>query len=269
MYIRENMLKLKNKYKRSVKPILTDINRTGSRRSETDMAKVYGYCRISTRKQNIERQIRNIKEQYPRAEIYREEFTGKVLARPNWKRLKNLLKEGDTVVFDSVSRMSRNAEEGMDLYEELYNRGVNIVFLKENWCNTDVYRKTLETSIQSTGTEVDIILDAINKYLITLAKKQVKLVFEQAEKEVTDLSQRTSEGLETARRNGKQIGRKTGSSVTTKKSKANKKTIRVLSEDFGGQYKDVEILQMLNISRNTYYKYKREIREELEEKERK
>ena len=233
------------------------------------MAKVYGYCRISTRKQNIERQIRNIKELYPRAEIYREEFTGKVLARPNWKRLNSLLKKGDTVVFDSVSRMSRNAEEGMELYEDLFNRGVNIVFLKESFVNTDVYRKTLEQSIQSTGTEVDIILDAINKYLITLAKKQVKLAFEQAEKEVTDLSQRTREGLETARRNGKQLGRTTGSSVITKKSKTNKKTIRVLSEDFGGAYKDVEILQMLNISRNTYYKYKREIREELEEREQK
>ena len=173
------------------------------------------------------------------------------------------------MVFDSVSRMSRNAEEGMGLYEDLFNRGVNIVFLKESFVNTDVYRKTLEQSIQSTGTEVDIILDAINKYLITLAKKQVKLAFEQAEKEVTDLSQRTREGLETARRNGKQLGRTTGSSVITKKSKTNKKTIRVLSEDFGGAYKDVEILQMLNISRNTYYKYKREIREELEEKEQK
>lgn len=231
--------------------------------------KTYGYCRISTRKQSIDRQVRNIKSEYPRAEIYREEYTGTTTNRPNWKKLNSLLKKGDTVVFDSVSRMSRNADEGMELYEDLFNRGVNIVFLKESYVNTDVYRKTLEQSIPITGTEVDPILEGINKYLITLAKKQIKLAFEQSEKEVMDLRQRTSEGIETAKRKGKQVGRKPGASVTTKKSTMAKKQIIALSEDFNGQYKDVEILQMIGVSRKSYYKYKREIREELEEKEQK
>ena len=38
--------------------------------------KIYGYCRISTRKQSIERQERNIKEEYPGAIIIKEEYTG-------------------------------------------------------------------------------------------------------------------------------------------------------------------------------------------------
>ncbi len=229
------------------------------------MNKTYGYCRISTRKQNIERQVRNIKEKYPRAEIYREEYTGTTTNRPVWNRLKKMLREGDTLVFDSVSRMSRNADEGMELYENLYIQGINIVFLKESYVNTDIYKKSLEQAIPNTGTDIDIILEGINKYLITLAKKQVKLAFEQSEKEVQDLRERTKEGIETARRKGKQIGGIEGKKLTTKKSIETKKQINALSEDFKGIYKDVEILQMLNISRNTYYKYKKEIRKEYEE----
>lgn len=59
-----------------------------------------------------------------------------------------------------------------------------------------------------TGTNVDFILKGINEYLMALAKEQIKLAFEQSEKEVADLHQRTREGLLTARLNGKQVGRK-------------------------------------------------------------
>ena len=73
---------------------------------------IYGYCRISTAKQSIDRQIRNIKAEYPTAHIVQEAYTGTSIFRPEWLKLYRILKSGDTVVFDSVSRMSRNAEEG-------------------------------------------------------------------------------------------------------------------------------------------------------------
>ena len=61
------------------------------------------------------------------------------------------------------------------------------------------------------GTNVDFTLEGVNKYLMSLAKEQIRLAFEQSEKEVQDLHQRTKEGIETARLNGKQIGQKQGS----------------------------------------------------------
>ena len=111
--------------------------------------KVYGYCRISQRKQSIERQIRNIKREY---------------------------------VFDSVSRMSRNAEEGFKTYEELYQKGINLVFLKEPHINTDTYKAALANNIELTGGNIDYILEGVNKYLMALAKEQIRLAFEQSEK---------------------------------------------------------------------------------------
>ena len=226
---------------------------------------IYGYCRISSPRQSIDRQIRNIKKDFPEAIMVEEVFTGtKFYERKKLQKLLKTVKENDTIVFDSVSRMSRDAEEGFKLYEELYNRNINLVFLKEPHINTDTYKKTLASSVPLTGTEVDFILEGINKYLMVLAKEQIKLAFLQAEKEVQDLRQRTREGLITAKLNGKQVGCVKGTKLTTKKSIEAKKQILKYSKDFEGTLKDTEVMKLIGISRNSYYKYKRELNTEMD-----
>jgi len=192
--------------------------------------KIYGYARISTHKQNIERQVRNIKAAYPTAIIVKEIYTGtKFQGRNELNKLLRLVESGDFIVFDSVSRMSRDADEGFMLYEELFYKGTELVFLKEPHINTEVYRKAIRNQIQLTGTKADIILEAVNKYLMELAKEQIRIAFEQAEKEVQDLRQRTKEGIETAKINGKQIGQISGRKLTTKKSLQAKEMIQKYS----------------------------------------
>lgn len=226
---------------------------------------IYGYCRISSSRQSIERQVRNIKQYCPEAIMVEEVFTGtKFYERKKLQNLLKKLKPGDTVIFDSVSRMSRDAEEGFKLYEELYNKGINLVFLKEPHINTDTYKNTLASSVPLTGTEVDFILEGVNKYLLALAKEQIKLAFLQAEKEVQDLRQRTREGLITAKLNGKQVGCVKGTKLTTKKSIGAKKQILKYSKDFSGTLKDTEVMKLIGISRNSYYKYKRELNTEMD-----
>ena len=220
----------------------------------------YGYCRISQRKQSIDRQIRNIKASYPEAIIIQEAYTGTTIDRKEWNKLYKLVKAGDTIIFDSVSRMSRNAEEGFKAYEELYSRGVELVFLKEPHINTATFKTAMEKAIPLTGTSLDYILDGINKYLLALAKEQIIIAFQQSAKEVEDLHQRTKEGLETARLNGKQIGIIKGTKLTTKKSVASKEIILKHSKDFNGTLDDAEVMKLTGLARNTYYKYKREIK---------
>lgn len=112
---------------------------------------IYGYCRISTGKQNIERQIRNILKAFPTADIRQEVYTGtKSDGRKIFEQLLKIIKSGDTVVFDSVSRMSRNAEIGFKIYQELYEKGVELVFLKEPHINTATYKKALSSNIELT-----------------------------------------------------------------------------------------------------------------------
>lgn len=223
----------------------------------------YGYTRVSRPKQNIERQIRNIKAVFPNAIIIQEIFTRMSLDRKEWNKLFKLVKKGDTIIFDSVSRMSGDPEEGFKAYEELFNRGVNLVFLKEPHINTDTYKNAMENNIKLVGSSVDYILEGINKYLLELAKEQIRLAFMQSQKEVDDLHQRTKEGIETARLNGKQIGRAEGKKVETKKSKTAKASILKHSKDFNGNLNDIEMIQFLGISRKTYYKYKKELKFDL------
>lgn len=179
----------------------------------------------------------------------------------------DIVKEGDTIIFDSVSRMSRNAEEGYKIYMDLYKRDINLVFLNEMTINTDTYKNALLKNIEMTNTNIDFIIEGVNKFLESLAKEQILKAFEQAEKEVVDLSTRTSKTLQVLKEKGAVLGRKEGTKVTTKKSIQAKKRIQELSKDFNGSNTDKDVIAILRITRNTYYKYKKELVQELQQKE--
>ena len=230
---------------------------------------IYGYCRISTPRQNLERQVRNIKAAYPDAVIVREIYTGtKMRERKEFEKLLRKVSDGDTLVFDSVSRMSRTSQDGYKTYEELYKRGVSLIFLKEPHINTSTYQQAMDnqfsvkikTGDQASDELMSGILNAVNNYMLNLAKRQIQLAFEQAEKEVSDLHQRTREGIETARLIGKQIGLAQGTKLVTKKSVNSKRLIQKYSRDFSGILSDKECMKLIGISKGSYYKYKRELR---------
>lgn len=239
------------------------------------MKKIYGYCRISQRKQSIERQIRNIKARYPDAIIVQEAYTGtKFDGRKAYeallKQIRKEIAEGIEVllVFDSVSRMSRNEAEGFAEYQALYQMGIQLEFIKEPYVNTEIYKESAQRQIEAvkTGDEatdefMQAMANAINRYIMSLAEKQIKVAFQQAEKEVQDLHQRTKEGLETARMQGRVGGLKKGAKITVKKAEPAKEIIRKHCRDFEGTLTDAECMKLAGIARNTYYKYKAEIKQ--------
>ena len=231
------------------------------------MQRIFGYCRISRPTQNIERQERNILKEYPTAHIYKEAYTGtKVQGRKELDKILRQAQAGDIIVFDSVSRMSRNAAEGIELYMQLYDMGVELVFLKEPHINTATYKHALSNSVGLVGNEIaDIYIEATNKVLRLLATKQIEMAFQQSQKEVDDLHQRTAEGIETAKRNGKQIGQRKGAKLHIKKAVTAKKIIRTSCKSFGGTLTDEQCAAAAGVSRKTYYKYKSEIRQEMDE----
>ena len=195
-----------------------------------------------------------------------EAFTGTTLQRPKFERLLKQVKSGDTIVFDSVSRMSRSEAEGIEQYMELFNKGINLIFLKEPHINTDTYKKQIEgINIPTTDNAVvNAVLDGVRNALMELAKEQIRLAFEQSQKEVDDLRERTREGIREAKRNGKQIGGVVGKKLTTKKSIESKEQIKKYSKNFNGSLKDTEVMKLIGISRNSYYKYKKALLEELQ-----
>ena len=102
------------------------------------MCKVYGYIRVSTKTQKTIRQYDNIKSFNSDAIIIEEKQSGKDIEnRAEFRKLLDKVKSGDTIIFDAVSRMSRNADEGYNLYMELMNKGISLVFLKERHIDRD------------------------------------------------------------------------------------------------------------------------------------
>lgn len=231
---------------------------------------IYGYCRVSTKHQRIIRQITNILEKFPTATIIKEFYTGTTMSRPRWEWLVSVVQSGDIIIFDSVSRMARNAEEGFQDYKMLYEKGVILIFLNEPMINTSVLDSTrnnlLKVSINTGNVAVDEFFQGniklINNFLLALAEEQIKTAFEQSQKEVDDLHTRIADGIREAKKTGTKIGLTKGTTLTTKKSVECKAIIKKHSKDFGGTLEDPDVIKLAGCSRNSYYKYKNEIKHE-------
>lgn len=230
------------------------------------MCKIYGYVRVSTVNQKTQRQIDNIKSYNSDAIIREEKQSGKDIEnRTVFKKLLSDVRSGDTIIFDEVSRMSRNAAEGYELYMNLMEHGINLIFLKEHHIDTDEYKRRTENHIQKIESQNDNISKLINGILDLVAefekenlKDNIRLAFEQAEHERLFLIKRVTEGKDKSEKHqGRPIG-----STNQKTDKADhiKKIIREQSKDFEGKFSDAKIIrEYLHIARNTYYKYKREM----------
>lgn len=234
---------------------------------------VYGYARISTPRQSIERQMTNLRAYDPTMTVVQETWSGRVSERPKWRSLVRRVAAGDTIVFDEVSRMSRDADAGVRDYFALVDKGVDLVFLKERHIDTAVYR---ESSSQVTGTyattgdeAVDRLLasvtGALSEYMRALADRQIRLAFEQSEREVANLRERTREGLREAKAHGKVLGNRAGSTRTTDKERRAKPLIRANAKRYGGNLSVDDCMRLCGISRNTYFQYCREIDAEITE----
>lgn len=232
---------------------------------------VFGYCRVSTTHQRITRQITNIMQVDPSAVIVKEFYTGTTQTRPQWEKLMGKIQRGDTIIFDSVSRMSRNAEEGFKDYKALYEKGVNLIFINEPLINTSVYDSSkgnlLKITVATGNAAVDDYfkgnITLINNLLMGLAEEQIKAAFAQSEKEVNDLHTRISQGMRESKRNGTKIGLTKGTVLVTKKSVDCKAIIMKHSKDFNGTLEDPDVIKLCDVSRNTYYKYKKELKAPL------
>ena len=187
---------------------------------------IIGYARVSTPTQKLSRQIDNLKKAYPDIVIIQETYSGKTQNRPKWQKLLRQCRAGNVskLVFDEVSRFSRNAEEAIKEYKELYELGIELEFIKEPHINSEVYRQAsqrqidIDTSAMDADTAhlLNTVIEGLNDYLLAVAEKQIRLAFERAQAERELLSKRTSEGLKQAKLMGSKVGRQKGERLSTK-----------------------------------------------------
>ena len=176
---------------------------------------VFGYARVSTEQQNLDRQI-DMLQKYGVDFIYNEKMTGTKRNRPELEKLLERLTEGDTVVVESLSRLGRSTKDLIWLMETFNAKGVNLVSLKES----------IDTTT-STG-----------KLLFTLMS-----ALAQFERDV--LADRTREGLAAARARGRKGGRPPVDEAQVRKA------IKLYNTK---QYSLKEIEELTGIKRSTLYR---------------
>lgn len=178
---------------------------------------IYGYARVSTQQQELNRQI-DLLSSYDCNEILMEKMTGVKANRPELNRLKDKVREGDTIIVESFSRLGRSTKDLIELVDWFESKGVKIISIKENFETTTPQGRLMLTVFQA---------------------------FSQFERDL--IVQRTREGLKSARARGRKGGR-----PKIKKSSIEKALKLYNSND----YSIKEIVEMTGVSQASLYRYK-------------
>ncbi len=177
-----------------------------------------GYARVSTEEQNLDRQIDSLIEHgIDKRNIYQEKITGTKIEREQLQKMIDELREGDTVIVLEITRLSRSTKDLFSIVEQIESKGANIKSLKESWLDT--------TTPQG-------------KLLFTIFAG-----ISQFERDL--ISERTKEGLKSARARGRNGGRP---------KKSTKDIDRAIKLYNSKQYTIKEIEEMTAVSKATLYR---------------
>ncbi|MGH0973222.1 recombinase family protein [Bacillus cereus group sp. MYBK69-2] len=153
--------------------------------------KKLGYVRVSSKDQNEERQIVNMRKiGIDERDIFIDKKTGSNMDRENYQAMKRYARSGDTIVFDSLTRLGRTMNDILEEFKYYEEQKINLEFLKEPFINV---------TYNGNATN-DVIQSAIQKATATILSAF-------AEKERQDIRQRQAEGIALAKSQGKHLGR--------------------------------------------------------------
>ena len=120
---------------------------------------VYGYARVSTRQQDLSRQL-DLLERYECHKIYTEKISGIRTNRPELNKLKKRVKENDKIIIESFSRLGRSTKDLIDLVYFFERKGVKVISIKENFDTQTPQGKLMMTVFQAFSQfERDIIVE--------------------------------------------------------------------------------------------------------------
>lgn len=190
----------------------------------------YAYARVSTDKQNVDRQVYELKEYVDETFIYIDKESGKDFNCHNYQKLKKALKKGDELYIKSIDRLGRNYDLITDEFRQLSKHiGVIIYILDMPFINT--FNDT-------------ILDDSLRTFIIDIVLQILSFV---AENERINIKNRQKEGIKIAKLNGKHLGRPAlilPNSFVDIIKQVKDKTLSVSSA-----------IKLLNISKTSYYKY--------------
>lgn len=157
---------------------------------EKNCGRIFGYARVSTKEQNLDRQLLALQEYVPKENIIVDKLSGKDLERPGYLALKGPLglRSGDTLVVQSLDRLSRNKNDIMRELRYFLMQGISIKIID------------IPTTMQQFPEEQKWIGDMINSILI-------EVLASIAEQERLTIRKRQREGIDAAKMKGTHLGR--------------------------------------------------------------
>ena len=189
---------------------------------------IIGYARVSTKDQNLERQIDSLK-QYGCEEIYCDKATGKNFSRPEYMSLKKALRKGDTLVVHEFDRLGRNKKLTLKELQEFKEKGIRLVALNLPTTQMD--------------TTDNLMLETINNIVIELYTMM-------AQQEIETREKRQREGINKALEKGVKFGRKSVEYPNEWEGVYNMVKNKEIS--------NVKAMQMLGLKKTTYFKLKKQ-----------
>lgn len=193
---------------------------------------IIGYCRVSTKDQDLTRQIESLKE-YGCEKIYSDKATGKNFNRPEYTKLKDVLRKGDTLVVHEFDRLGRNKKLTLKELQYFKDNGIRLVAL--NLPTTQI------------NTDDNLMLETINNIVIELYTMM-------AQQEIETREKRQREGIDIALANGVKFGRKAIGYPKNWNS-----VMKLLANK---EISNVEAMNMLELKKTTFYKLLKQYKEE-------
>lgn len=189
---------------------------------------IIGYARVSTKDQNLERQIDSLK-QYGCEEIYCDKATGKNFSRPEYMTLKKVLRKGDILVVHEFDRLGRNKKLTLKELQEFKDRGIRLVAL--NLPTTQM------------NTQDNVMLETINNIVIELYTMM-------AQQEIEIREKRQREGINKALEKGIKFGRN-----AIGYPKEWESVYKMVQRK---EISNVKAMKMLELKKTTYFKLKKQ-----------
>jgi DNA invertase Pin-like site-specific DNA recombinase len=202
---------------------------------------IYFYTRVSTKEQNLARQLEEAKSYKNVDEVFCDKQSGKTYNRPEYKRLKSIVREGDEVIVKEMDRLGRNKAATKDEIKWFKDNGITLRILE-----------LPTTLIDFNGQEW--IADMINNMLI-------EVLTTIAEQEVKKIDKRRAEGIAAMPViNGKKVSLKTGRASGRPPIELDDDFEKFLEKQKRGEISVKECCKQLKISRRTWYNRVSEVR---------
>ena len=228
------------------------------------MAKEFAYCSSGCTRPQFERQINNINKKYPNAIIVKEVYSQTRTDRTELKKLLVQLEKDDTLIVNSIDRLSRDPEDFLSYYKEFSQRGVNLIFINQPFMNSEIFTSACRMMAdQATEPELQVFTDG----MYGLLKSQISILLDQSWQDLQDHRDQMKASYKKAKEREKESGRPVGKRYESRKSFMVKELIRRYNQQFDGSMNDIQTMEQIRnemgtISRNTYYKYKKELVED-------